>query len=390
MVEILRNDRLPIVVQPDYIRKALKAGKDVLSEKPIAKDLVTARELLDWYHRFGAGENDGGKSTWSVAENFRFLESFIYAAKRIGEMGRVLGFSVRMATFVKPGDRYFGRRQDPFLFVDAVQPPCHYTCPCFRDSPQVLNRKQKADDIYTCEPETSWRKTPSYQGGFLLDGGVHFTAGIRLLLASASAGEGTYIENLSAHTAQLQSHLPPADTVDATMKTNTGVTGSFSVSFGTTLPDDFEYRVACERGSVTVREGSVAVRREGREEAESREFPDEGEGVMQEVEAWAKGIVEGGKTELRRRQNPEEALADLEVVSGKVFYCCFFSPSHDVGSTICRGKRLMTCVLLVGSHVKKWRERGRAGAIGAARCSQLSLSFTQGHPLPSPEFRARP
>ena len=99
------------------------------------------------------------------------------------------------------------------------------------------------------------------------------------------------------------------------MKTNTGVTGSFSVSFGTTLPDDFEYSVACELGSITVREGSVAVRKEGGEEAESRQFPDEGEGVVQEVEAWAKGIVAGGKTELSRRQSPEEALADLEVVS---------------------------------------------------------------------------
>ena len=104
------------------------------------------------------------------------------------------------------------------------------------------------------------------------------------------------------------------------MKTNTGVTGSFSLSFGTTLPDDFEYNVACELGSVTVREGLVAVRKEGREEAESREFPDEGEGVIQEVEAWAKGIVEGGKTELSRRQSPEEALADLEVVSGSFIF----------------------------------------------------------------------
>ncbi|KAL8790967.1 MAG: hypothetical protein Q9195_006112 [Heterodermia aff. obscurata] len=237
---------LPIVVQPEYIRKALQAGKHVLSEKPIAKDLGTARELLDWYH--DGGNKLGG--TWSVAENFRFLDSFLYAAQRISSLGRVLSFNVRIATF----------KTDP--------------------------------------PETPWRKTPSHQGGFLLDGGVHFTAGIRLLL-----GE-TYIQTLSAHTAQLQAHLPPVDTVDATMKTNTGVTGSFSVSFGTTLPDVFEYCVGCKGGSVTVREGVVVMRREGEE---SREFPDEGEGVRQEVEAWA----EGGKS---RRQCPEEALADLEML----------------------------------------------------------------------------
>lgn len=104
------------------------------------------------------------------------------------------------------------------------------------------------------------------------------------------------------------------------MKTNTGVTGSFSLSFGTTLADNFEYNIACELGSVTVREGLVVVKKEDREEAESREFPDEGEGVIQEVEAWAKGIVEGGKTELSRRQSPEQALADLEVVSGSFIF----------------------------------------------------------------------
>lgn len=149
---------------------------------------------------------------------------------------------------------------------------------------------------------------------------MHFTAGTRLLLGSASAEEkGTFIKHLSANTAQLQPHLPPVDTVDATMKTNTGVTGTFNVSFGTTLPDVFEYSFACDHGSVTVGEGSVTVRKEGSEEAETKEFPDEGEGVVQEVEAWAKGIVEGGKnTELKRRQSPQEASADLELVSCKI------------------------------------------------------------------------
>ena len=41
--------RLPILVQPDFIKKALSAGKHVLAEKPIAKDVATATELLDWY-----------------------------------------------------------------------------------------------------------------------------------------------------------------------------------------------------------------------------------------------------------------------------------------------------------------------------------------------------
>ena len=124
MEGLLRNEgcRLPIVVQPDYIRKALKAGKHVLSEKPIAKDLATARRLLDWYYSAIEGK-DSGVGTWSVAENFRFIESFAYAAKQMREMRSVLGFSFRMATLVRPGDRYLGMRQSPFPFVNAVQSP---------------------------------------------------------------------------------------------------------------------------------------------------------------------------------------------------------------------------------------------------------------------------
>ena len=218
------------------------------------------------------------------------------------------------------------------------------------------------------EPETSWRKTPSYQGGFLLDAGVHFTAGVRLLLASSCVGDrGTFINRLSAHTAQLQPHLPPVDTVDATMKTNTGVTGSFNVSFGTTLPDIFEYSIACDHGSVIVAEGSVTVRKVGSEEAETKAFPDEGEGVVQEVEAWAKGIIEGGKnTELKRRQSPEEALADLEVVSATFLKFPFNNMPARVAEEQADALRL------VGSHVEKWRERGRVGAIGIARSSRMS------------------
>lgn len=40
---------LPISAQPEYIIQALKAGKHVLSEKPVGKDLETAKELIKVY-----------------------------------------------------------------------------------------------------------------------------------------------------------------------------------------------------------------------------------------------------------------------------------------------------------------------------------------------------
>lgn len=49
-----------------------------------------------------------GNATWGVAENFRFLESFEFARKELGNLGRVLGFRVKVFGNVKPGDKYFG------------------------------------------------------------------------------------------------------------------------------------------------------------------------------------------------------------------------------------------------------------------------------------------
>lgn len=94
---------LPIVSQPEYIKKALKAGKHVLSEKPIAKDVGAAQELLAWYEGLGAG-----KPVWGVAENWRFWETIEFAKGKIGELGgEVVTFSFEMFKFVDPEDKYF-------------------------------------------------------------------------------------------------------------------------------------------------------------------------------------------------------------------------------------------------------------------------------------------
>lgn len=246
---------LPIPNQPPYIKQALEAGKHVLAEKPIAKDVATAKELLEWYHK----NIDTSKVTFGIAENFRYMERFRYGAEQVKTLGRVFGFRHRMHALVQPGGKYY---------------------------------------------ETSWRKTPEYQGGFLLDGGVHFIAGMRLML-----GQEAKMKSLAAYTAQLQKHLPPIDTANATVMLANGSSGTFSVSFGTTF-SGAEWIVACENGTVEVESKKVIVKKGGQEE--TKDFPDDGNGVKQEVKAWAQSIANGKQEEL---QKPEEALADLEIVS---------------------------------------------------------------------------
>ncbi|KXL42905.1 hypothetical protein M433DRAFT_136154 [Acidomyces richmondensis BFW] len=246
---------LPILVQPTFIKQALAAGKHVLAEKPLAKDVSTGKELVDWYH----ANIDTNKVTLGIAEQFRYYKAFIYAGDKAREFGKVLGFRLRLGALVQPGSKYY---------------------------------------------ETEWRKNPEYQGGFLLDGGVHFIAGMRMLL-----GREANVEKTSAFTQQLQPHLPPVDTVDATFKLANGSTGTFSVSFGTTFTGA-EWSVACEGGSVAVSGKTVTIRPKGGEE-QVLEKSDEYGGVKDEVFAWAKSLLSGRQ---EPQQRPEEALADLDVL----------------------------------------------------------------------------
>ncbi|KAH7007232.1 hypothetical protein EDB80DRAFT_545316, partial [Ilyonectria destructans] len=53
---------LPIVPQFDFVKKAIAAGKHVLSEKPIANDLDKGHELIEFH------KSCGGSTLWGVAE----------------------------------------------------------------------------------------------------------------------------------------------------------------------------------------------------------------------------------------------------------------------------------------------------------------------------------
>lgn len=256
---------LPITKQPEFIKEALKAGKHVLAEKPLAKDVATGKELVDWYHK----NIETKKVTFGIAEQFRYVNAFLYGAQKAREYGRVIGFRLKLGAMVPPDG------SNKYL-------------------------------------ETEWRKKPEHQGGFLLDGGVHFIAGMRMLL-----GPEAKVKKVSAFTTLLQSHLPPVDSVDATLKLENGNTGSFSVSFGTTF-SGAEWSVACEGGSVSVAGTKVTTKPKGgkdKTEEKVEDKPDDPGSVANEVSAWAKSIVSG---KADPQQSAEEGLADLEILEAMV------------------------------------------------------------------------
>ena len=249
----LLTDSLPIVHQPKYIKACLQAAKHVLSEKPIAQSVAEALALIQWY------EQSAKAATWGVAENFRYMNSFDHTAAEIKKLGKIQTFRLQGRAMVEAGGKYY---------------------------------------------ETEWRKNPAYQGGFLLDGGVHSTAALRLLLGD------DHIARVAAWSAQLKAHLPPVDTIEASATTRKGAIGTISLSFGSTAPPGTEWMISCEHGTATVNSrSSVSITRDGK--TETRDVPDERTGVPAEIRAWEKGLR---RNQLDREQSPQEALADVEVV----------------------------------------------------------------------------
>ena len=245
---------LPIASQHTYVEAALASGKHVLAEKPIAKDVATGKALVDFYHKVKV-ENG---CTFAVAENFRYMPMYLHASAEAKKLGRVTHFSVKVMSLLGPDSKYF----------------------------------------------MTWRKKPEYQGGFLLDGGVHFAAGTRLLLR----GQESKPVSVRAYTDKIQDHLLPIDSVLAIVKLKSGASGVFQHSQGSTM-SSYEYHVACERGSVKIEQNKVTVKPlDGEPVVE--EFPGTS-GVTEEVAAWAESIEKG---ELNEMQSPEEALRDVEFV----------------------------------------------------------------------------
>ncbi|PYH89597.1 oxidoreductase family, NAD-binding Rossmann fold protein [Aspergillus ellipticus CBS 707.79] len=249
---------LPITKQAHYIRAALAAGKHVLSEKPTAKDVAEAVDLIQWYKAEIAPKG----ITWAVAENWRYLDTVRYGREQLDRLGKIRQFRTQV---------YFDCRPGKFKHWRYIALP--------------------------------WRQKPDHQGGIILDIGVHHIAATRYLLGSDR------ITRVNASVTAFQDALSPADTVDAIFQTESGAQGTFQFSACSSLEQDSGYTVVGANGDIRAKEEVVEVHVDGKEEV--KELPLVSMAVVSEVKAWAEAL---GKGAVPLEQRPEEALADLELI----------------------------------------------------------------------------
>lgn len=240
---------LPIAALPEATRKALAAGKHVISEKPIAADVATGRELLAQYaHHSGIN--------WMVGENWRYEAAFLKAAEIVqsGLIGTALTCHWAIYTPITNQNKYY---------------------------------------------HTLWRRDSSIPGGFLMDGGVHHLAALRLVL-----GELTQV---SATVRQNSPNLPPADTIAATLTFANGAIGTYVATYATGAPWPPQLYIGGSKGNIRVQRKEIEITLGGQTE---RVELDGFDGVEKELLAFADSI----RTGIPHRNTPAEALADLTAV----------------------------------------------------------------------------
>ncbi|KAI5400804.1 hypothetical protein KIW84_065604, partial [Lathyrus oleraceus] len=102
-----------------------------------------------------------GQIIWSVAENYRFEPALIEGKKLIADIGKMMSVQVIVEGSMNSSNPYFS---------------------------------------------SSWRR--SFTGGFILDMGVHFIAGLRMLV-------GCEVVSVSAMTSHVDLILPPPDNLSS-------------------------------------------------------------------------------------------------------------------------------------------------------------------------------
>ncbi|KAF5447850.1 hypothetical protein F2P56_033369 [Juglans regia] len=186
--------------QVDFSLRLLKAGKHVLQEKPAAASISELETALSSYESICA--NLPGHPIWAVAENYRFEPAFAECNKLMADIGDMMSVQVIIEGSMSSSNPYFS---------------------------------------------SSWRR--NFAGGFILDMGVHFIAGLRMLV-------GCEIVSVSAMTSHVDTTLPPPDNISSLFQLENGCSGVFVMVVSARVPK-IVWRVVGLKGTLQIERGNL-------------------------------------------------------------------------------------------------------------------------------------
>ncbi len=245
---------LPIALNGPVAIDALRAGKHVIMEKPIAGDVASGEAVV-------AEANRRPEQVLLVAENMRY-EPRIRRARELldaGDIGRIV-----------------------MLHVDVLSPL----------DPQ---------NPYT---QTAWRQRPEHLGGYLSDGGVHQVAVMQMLAGPVAAVQG------------LVTTFHPEDDVPDTMLANlrfaSGAVGHLTYATDVHRREQSPVRVYGTEGTLEIHDDRISLSNgDGEQEIPCAGGPT---GLDQEFEDFYACITTGKRPDV----TPEEALRDLRVIDAAI------------------------------------------------------------------------
>lgn len=250
---------VPIPRLPEIALRALRAGKHVLSEKPLAPDLRSGTDALNAWAAIG-----DARPMYCVAENFRLEGAVLRVREAVKELGGVLSIEISAHNVMKKGSKYaFGWRVDG----------------------------------------------NGGQFGQMMDSGVHYIAAMRLIV-------GSDVARVAARTQRCSSHLPGIDTAHGLLEFHNGVAGSLVCSFAG-LTFRWEMTVLCREGRVTMRRATVggvygySFRKEAAGEEAGKEHFITFTGVRDEFTAFLEAVKSGKSDD---RISASSAFNDLATI----------------------------------------------------------------------------
>ncbi|KAM1413771.1 hypothetical protein ACFX2I_005632 [Malus domestica] len=185
--------------QVDFSLRMLKAGKHVLQEKPAAASTSELETALSSYKSIV--DNAPDKPIWAVAENYRFEPAFVEGRKLMTEVGDVMSIQVIVEGSMNSSNPYFS---------------------------------------------SSWRR--DFAGGFILDMGVHFIAGLRMLA-------GCELVSVSATTSHVDKTLPGPDSISSLFQLENGCSGVFVMVVSSRSPK-IVWRFSGLKGTLQIERGN--------------------------------------------------------------------------------------------------------------------------------------